>query len=128
MKGFHLTKEQISQLRTVHREAKCKSAAYKINAVILLGSGWTLIKVKDALLIDDETLRNYVASYREGGIAGLVKTNYQGRQSYMTNDELKLLCNELDTEIYLTTKEVADFVNSKFNRRICRELRSVHAK
>ena len=65
MKGFHLTKEQVIELRIAHREAKRINAvaAYKINAMILLGSGWTLKKVKDALLLDDETLRNYIASY-----------------------------------------------------------------
>jgi len=31
------------------------SAAYKINAVILLGTGWTLVTVKAALLLDEET-------------------------------------------------------------------------
>lgn len=40
-----------------------KRSAYKINAVILLGSGWTLGEVKDALLIDDETLGKRIMQY-----------------------------------------------------------------
>ena len=58
MKGFTLTEEELDLLRSAHRDAKRTNAnaAYKINAVILLGTGWTLKKAKSALLLDDETL------------------------------------------------------------------------
>ncbi|RDH43168.1 hypothetical protein [Zooshikella ganghwensis] len=67
MKGFWLTEEEL----------------YKINAVILLGSGWKLKQVKEALLIDDETLRSYVEKYRSGGVKKLLETNYQSRLSHL---------------------------------------------
>ena len=47
-------------LRSAHRAERNRRAAYKINAVILLGTGWTLAEVSEALLLDDETLRSYV--------------------------------------------------------------------
>ena len=70
MKGFVLSTEQLSELKIAHRKAKRSNAhaAYKINAVILLGTGWTLTQVKQALLLDEETLRSYVKKYREKGI------------------------------------------------------------
>jgi hypothetical protein len=49
MKGFALSKEQLNELKTVHRKAKRSNAnaAYNINAIILLlGTGWTLTHVK----------------------------------------------------------------------------------
>jgi len=55
MENFHLTSEEISDLRTAHAAERNRNAAYKINAVILLGTGWTLKKVRDALLLDTET-------------------------------------------------------------------------
>jgi len=118
MKGFHLTKEQVIELRIAHREAKRTNAvaAYKINAMILLGSGWTLKRVKDALLLDDETLRNYIASYQLGGIEGLIKTNHTGKTCYLSDEELKMLCEELDTQIYLTTDAIIDFVKKAFEK------------
>ncbi|MFO1257947.1 MAG: hypothetical protein U1E78_06010 [Gammaproteobacteria bacterium] len=44
MKGFTLTPEDLEILRSAHRDAKRTNAnaAYRINAVILLGTGWTL--------------------------------------------------------------------------------------
>ena len=106
------------ELRIAHREAKRTNAvaAYKINAVILLGSGWTLKKVKDALLLDDETLRNYITSYELGGIQGLVQTNHPGRTCFLSDAEIELLCSELDTQIYLTTDEVINFIEKTFQK------------
>ena len=68
MKNFMLNKEQVNELRVAHRAERNRHAAYKINAVIFLGTGWKLKNVKQALLLDDETLRSYVEKYKTGGI------------------------------------------------------------
>lgn len=115
MKGFVLTHKEIEILRLEHRKAKCKSSAYKINAVILLGTGWTLKKVKNALLIDDETLRSYVEKYRKASVEGLVETNHKGRDSLLTESQKFILHSELDRTIHLNTRSVVDFVQSKFD-------------
>jgi len=51
---------------------------------ILLGTGWTLTRVKQVLLLDEETLLSYVKKYQEKGIEGLIRTHYQGRSSNFT--------------------------------------------
>ncbi len=96
MKGFHLTAKQLMELRFAHREAKRNNAvaAYKINSVILLGTGWTIKKVKDALLLDDGTLKTYIENYESGGIEGLIKTNYAGKPCHLSDTEIELLCEE----------------------------------
>lgn len=70
MKGFNLTDSELSELRIAHRQARASNAstAYKINAVILLGTGWKIKIVMKALLLDDNTLRRYASLYREGGV------------------------------------------------------------
>ena len=46
MKNFELTPEEITALRFAHKkERRNVSKAYRINAVILLGSGWTVRQV-----------------------------------------------------------------------------------
>ena len=48
MQNCWLSKEQLQELRAAHRLERNKHAAYKINAVILLGSGWILVEeIKD---------------------------------------------------------------------------------
>lgn len=116
MKGFTLTEEELDLLRSAHRDAKRTNAnaAYKINAVILLGTGWTLKKAKSALLLDDETLRTYAAKYRSGGVSGLLETNHKGRESLMTSSQEDVLRTELENNIHLTTQSVIEFVDLRF--------------
>ena len=105
MKEFWLTEEELRLLQEVHRLERTRNAraAYKLNAVILLGSGWKLKDVKEALLIDDETLRSYVDKYRTGGVSALLETHYTGRLTRLSTRQMELLEEELARKIYLTT-------------------------
>jgi transposase len=115
MKGFYLSAEHLTELRRAHRCEHNKHAAYKINAVILLGSGWKLKQVSEALLLDDETLRNYVATYQEGGVDALLETGYKGKQPYLTEAQDIKLMEELNKSIHLTTKSVIAYATKEFN-------------
>jgi transposase len=117
MKGFHLTKDQLQELKLAHRLERNRSGsrAYKINAIILLGTGWKLKQVKEALLLNDETLRHYVKNYREGDIEKLVEVNHKGRQERLEQKQKEQLNNQLDENIYLTTASVIDYVKRKYN-------------
>lgn len=114
MKGFTLTTEQLIELLAAHKDERNKRSAYKINAVILLGTGWKLNKVKEALLLDDETLRSYVQCYRGLGIEGLINNNYHGSKIHLTEEQCRDLCKELDSAIYLTTKSVIAYVKKEY--------------
>jgi len=114
MKDFLLKNDELVVLRAAHKAERNRRAAYKINAVILLGTGWKLKQVKEALLLDDETLRSYVEKYREGGIQKLIVTNYKGAQSQLDENQIEQLCKELEKHIYLTTHSVIEYVGSTF--------------
>jgi transposase len=117
MKRFFLTEKELEILRLAHKEARRKSVSsvYKINAVILLGSGWTIKKVKKVLLLDDETLRGYVEKYQISGIEKLVETNHKERESRLTKLQEEKICEELDAQIHLTTCSVIEFVKNEFD-------------
>ena len=115
MKGFELNTAELLSLRKAHKSEYYKRAAYKINALILLGSGWTLEAVKEALLLDDETLRSYVKKYREGGIPELIKADFKGSVPYLSEAVTEQLCYALDHQIFLTTQSVIDYVQKKFD-------------
>ena len=114
MKGFTLTDDQLVELRSAHKCERNRNAAYKINAVILLGSGWALEEVSTALLLDEDTLRSYVSKYRESGLKTLTATNYKGRDSFLNEAQLEELSKELDSSIYLTSDAVIAFVSERF--------------
>jgi transposase len=115
MKNFELTSSQIAELRFAHKTAKNKSDAYKINVVILLGTGWTLEEVANALLLDGETARKYAHLYQEGGLARLLETRHQGGWCRLSVEQLALLCNELDQKIHLKTDTLIEFIANEFS-------------
>ena len=117
MQEFSLSSEEIQELRAAHRSAKKHSAAdaYKINAVILLGTDWTVAEVVDALLLDEETLRNYSKRYKEGGLPYLLQTHYKGGQPKLAIEYFETLTQELERIIYLTTASVCAYVKEQFN-------------
>ncbi len=63
MTRFILSQEEISILKIKHKASKKKREADRIKAIILLCTGWTIREVTEALLLDDETLRNYLIRY-----------------------------------------------------------------
>jgi len=117
MKGFKLSAKKIQELHAAHKAARRTFAreAYKINSIILLGSGWEINEVAEALLLDDETLRSYVKKYREHGIEGAIKTNYHGRECQLNEEQSRVLCAELDAHIHLTTDSIIEFIKQVFN-------------
>jgi DNA-binding NarL/FixJ family response regulator len=72
---FELSAAEIDELKSAHRETRERRFAYRINAVILLGSGWTASEVAEALLLDADTVRNYFQTYQDGGVDALSTTH-----------------------------------------------------
>jgi transposase len=117
MRDFELTPFQLQELHAMRRAAKLEknvNLVFKIHAVILLGSGWSLDEVVEALFLDDETLRSYAEKYKCGGLVELAETNYKGSVSKLTSEQLSQLCTELDCQVYLTTKQVCAYVWAMF--------------
>lgn len=117
MKNFILSQDEIQELRYAHKSAlknRDGRLAYKINAVILLGSGWTFEEVAEALLFDNETLRSYVNHYVTGGIPALIKNNYKGSNPKLSEDQIQKLCGELDEKIYPNTQTIAHYIKIQF--------------
>ena len=114
MKNFDLSAQEIQELRAIHKAAKNKADAYRINSVILLGSGWSLEEVVDALFLDDETLRNYVKNYKIGGLEKLLEYHYKGGWQKLSIAQLNILSEELDKNIYLTTQSICAYVKNTF--------------
>ena len=67
MDDFRLTAKQIAKLKREQRRQRDKRMAYRLNAIILLGTGWSVTEVAEALLVDETTIRNWLANYQQGG-------------------------------------------------------------
>jgi len=114
MNKLSLSDKQIAQLRIAHRTAKKKRDADRIKAIVLLAKGWSSVQVAEALLMDDETIRNYLKRYQSGGIKSLLQDNYKGFLGKLSDEELRLLDNHLQKETYLRVQDIVSFVNKEF--------------
>ena len=116
MKSFQLTIDQRNELIAALRFARKSRAkdSYKINAILLLGSDWTLEAVAKALFLSDETVSKYKKDYIDGGLSTLLSKRYRGSDCKLTEKQQRVLCDELDGNIYLTTVQVVAFAEKTF--------------
>ena len=114
MTDFILSEEEISTLRRAHRTAKRKRDAYRINAIVLLGTGWTIREVAEALFLDDETIRNYLNRYKRGKINTLLNDDYKGYSGKLSKAEKESLDKHLDQNTYLRTQDIVSYVFKEY--------------
>jgi len=115
MKRLSLTQEQLNELRRAHRQAKNKRDADRIKAIYSLAVGHSIAQVASILMIDEETLRHYRNQYMQGGVSGLLKTEFKGSECKLDELEIEILMQELQSNIYLTTQSVIAFVEKEFD-------------
>ena len=117
MHDYRLSDEQLTELRSAHREVREIREAYRINAVILLGQGRAVKDVADALLMDPETVRTYFKRYQKGGVDELLRMSYVGSEALLDAGQLRALDEHLRDTVYQTAAEVARYVKDRW--RVC---------
>ncbi len=115
MNGLTLTSDQINELRRAHRACKDKRKADRIKAVYSLALGHSIQEMISILMIDEETLRNYVKRYQAGGVKKLINENYKGSSAKLTVEELKELDLHLEQKTYLTVEAIIAHVKQTYN-------------
>lgn len=112
MPGF-LSSNEIITLKSLHRSANRKQAD-KIKAILLLDQGYEYSGIARILFIDQSTVWRWHETYISAGISGLLKDNYTGSQSKLTGSQQARLIEHLESNMYLTAKEISDFVKKAF--------------
>jgi len=114
MDQFRLTPRQIDALKVLHKAQRDRRFAYRINAIILLGSGWTTLQVAEALLVDEKTIRLWLEKYQHGGTDELLTLNYEGTEAKLTETQQQELSKHLDEHTYLASKDIRHYVKKKY--------------
>ena len=117
MTEFILSQEEISELKKSHRKVKKKRDAYRINTIMLLGTGWTIREVAEALMLDDETIRNYLNRYKDGGLKSLLSDDYKGYGGKLSNAEIVQLDDHLSENTYVRTQDIISYVSKQFKEK-----------
>ena len=111
-----LSPKEISGLKDLHRKAD-KKQRDKIKAILLLNRGYDYTEIAEILIIDYSTVWRWYETYVTSGSKGLLQDNYSGGLSKLTEFQKKELIEHLETRIYLTAKEICDYVRKKYRVR-----------
>jgi len=115
MKGFSLTESEIASLKRLHHQLSYRRDADKVKAIILLGTGWSLQQVCQALLLDERTLRRYVERYRQEPDTDSWLCNfYQGSQPKLSDEQITLMDQHLTEYVYPTVAAIVEYVRDRF--------------
>jgi len=117
MSDHTLTDKQIAELWKAHGEETDKRLADRIKAVYHLGRGWSSREVADALLMDRTTVLNHFRRYQRGGLEKLRSWEYQGSDSYLTDEEREALKRTLEERLFLTAAEVVAYIEERWGVR-----------
>jgi len=106
MEDYQLSQDQIASLKALHRTLRDKRLAYRVNAVILLGSGWSPSQVAEALLVDEKSIRNWFVRHDEGGEERLILLQYQGKAPMLDESQQTELAGHLDDHTHLKSDDI----------------------
>jgi len=114
MAGAILTPTERTHLLRMMRRQTNSHVHRRMNALLLLDDGWPVERIAEALYIDADTVREHRRLYETAGITGLERLTYQGSDPALSAAQIEALKTELDTHLYMASKEVCDFVRRTF--------------
>ena len=113
MEGF-LTKEQKRELLSELKLERNRKYADRIRIILLLDAGEPVNQIARYFYLADNSIRSYKNRYIKDGLEGLLIDYQLGRSSYLSMEEQKRLTLELESKIYLTTREIIFYVRKEF--------------
>ena len=107
-----LTESERATLKSQHRKEHDGRVRDRIKAVLLADDGWTHIMIAKALLLDDQTVGNYIKDYRD---SGKLKHESGGSTGKLTTAQADELAIHLETTLYSHIHEICVHVTQKYN-------------
>ena len=111
---MRLTKSHRKNLRRQLRIERELRFADRIRIILLLDQGWSYAKIAEAFFVDQKTIGNYKNRYLEYGIEGLINDSYKGRPSLLTDEEKKVIEDDLQKNLFKSALEIIDHIKKKF--------------
>src|SRR5271163_939626 len=94
--------------------------ARRANAMVLLDEGWSCERVGAALLLDDDTVRNWRRAYERGGVEGLRSFGHEGAGSRLSREQETALSDWVGAELPRSARLVGAWLARTFGQRYSR--------
>jgi transposase len=113
-KDFLNTKERKELRGFLNRRDFSGREHGRASAILHLDKGKSVPQVAEITFLDEQTIRNFVERYKNGGIDGLLKDEYDGRSSKLTPEQRKELERHLDDNLYMDCQGVINYVTATY--------------
>ena len=111
---FNLTDEEIKFLKAFHKKVKDRKIADKVKCVVALAQGFSFEDIANILLIDERTARRYFDTYKKEGLEKLCTLKYYQKKMFLSQEQIKLLKEELRNNCYSYAKEIKRYIEKTF--------------
>ena len=115
IRGGFLSAEDRSQLIALARDGSAVSRmTRRANALVLLDDGWSCQQVARALLLNDDTIRDWLKLFEQRGIEGLTSFDMGGSASFLSAAQENALKAFVGTTLPRSTRQVGAFIAQEF--------------
>ncbi len=94
--GFLSANDRRALIRLARDGLEEHRVARRANAIVLLDQGWSCERVAEALLLDDDTVRDWHRAFERGGIEALKSFGHEGGSSRLTDEQAMALADWVD--------------------------------
>ena len=112
-----LTSEQRNELIAAHRPNQKARYADRIKTILLLDDGYSTDQISRILLLDETTIRKYLASYQNGGLPVLTSDNYQPYVGKLSEEQEIELYEYVAERLFLDVYPIIAWTYQKFTAR-----------
>ncbi len=110
-----LAYNQRKKLKRLHRSEHNRRLADRIKTILLLDEGWTYAKIAEALLLDDQTIRNYEKIFSNQGTSGLLNTDYKGGLANLSVEQEVALKDHIVNNTYSSSATIIEYVKQTYD-------------
>ena len=101
-------------MKAFHKTVKYKKIADKVKCIVALAQGFSFEDIDNILLIDDRTARRYFDTYKKEGLEKLCTLKYYQKKMFLSQEQIKLLKEELRNNCYSYAKEIKRYIEKTF--------------
>lgn len=104
---IHLTSEQRTTLRILHKSSRDSRIRDRIRCVLLADDGWSAAMIAKSQLIDETTVRRHLNDWLN---EQKLKPENGGSQSYLSEEQAGKLKAYLTDSLFPTTQSIIELV------------------
>ena len=112
--GFLSAEDRINLIALARDGSAASRVTRRANALVLLDGGWSCRQVAEALLLNDDTIRDWHKLFEQRGIEGLTSFDVGGSASFLSTVQEDAVKVFVSTMLPRTTREVGAFIEQHF--------------